>query len=66
MEMTRKYRISDDIAQVNHKNTKKKEKNGEFFFHQKRGDPIPRVPPVTSDILSLTFAPYLFFFFPTV
>jgi hypothetical protein len=23
--------------QVNHKNTKKKEKNGEFFFHGKRG-----------------------------
>jgi hypothetical protein len=33
--------LSDDIAQVNHKNTKKKEKNGEFFFHKKRGDPIP-------------------------
>jgi hypothetical protein len=32
---------ADDIAQVNHKNTKKKEKNGEFVFHEKRGDPIP-------------------------
>jgi hypothetical protein len=33
--------LSDDIAQDNHKNTKKKETNGEFFFHKKRGDPIP-------------------------
>jgi len=33
--------FSDDIAQVNHKNTEKNEKNGEFFFHEKKGDPIP-------------------------
>jgi hypothetical protein len=33
--------LSDDIAQVNHKNTKKKEKNGEIFFHKQKGDPIP-------------------------
>ena len=37
----KEWDFSDDIAQVNHKNTKKKEKNGEFFFQEKRGDPIP-------------------------
>jgi hypothetical protein len=26
-----------------HKNTKKKEKNGEMFIHEKRGDPIPEI-----------------------
>ena len=33
--------ISDDIAQVNHKNTKKKEKNGEIVFHKKGRDLSP-------------------------
>jgi hypothetical protein len=39
--LPRSILFSDDIAQVNHKNTKKKEKNGENIFHEKRGDPIP-------------------------
>ena len=32
------------LAQVNHKNTKKKEKNGNFFFHKRKGGTYPRVP----------------------